>query len=426
MSFDQRILEVRGGQATPASISLTVGTPLTPVSIGSEGMWRVEGPGTLPIHAYVYFDGTVLFVQSADDGQPVTINRKKVSTTWTEVNCPSALELGGVSILYQLEQEFEGDPATVATPIEEIANDMRERGLLPPSAPSLVDAEPATVMSGDIRSFQGLAPMRVPPVPPASASQGVPLDRPSAGRSMRGAVVTRDDAESTTFNPLDNSSARLGDVLGSSASMGRLPNPLVNPSISGSFQAQPNLGASGAFGVPSGPFTSPLVPTGSTPPALIGELLKPPPKPEAPKEYNGLWDRFKKEWTSFSNVKRITMVLFIPGLFSAWQLMMEDPLPEAPKKKKTKPTSSAVSADAGPAMAETSDSSVLGSAVPVASALAQLPTDGKSLERFAIDAVANGNYLDAARYYEMLAEKSGDNKAFAEAARIMRKRATKK
>lgn len=242
---------------------------------------------------------------------------------------------------------------------------------------------------------------------------------------MRGAVVTRDDAESTTFNPLDNSSAKLGEVLGSSASMGRLPNPLVSPSLSGSFQAQPSLGSSGAFGVPSGPFTSPLVPTGSTPPALMSDMLKPPPKPEEKKKYDGFWDRFKNEWSSFSNVKRITVVLFIPGLYSMWQLLTDEPMQEV-KKKKAKTVVSATASDAGSAAAEAGDGAVQGFTIPAASALPPLPTDGKSLERFAIDAVANGNYLDAARYYEMLAEKSGDNKAFAEAARIMRKRATKK
>ncbi|NOU26845.1 MAG: hypothetical protein HOO96_02970, partial [Polyangiaceae bacterium] len=94
-------LELRRGIGEPSFIPLSAGKELT---IGRRGMWRVEAAGVLDVHAYVYFDGASLFVQSHDASAPVRVNGQDVGTDWLPLDRSCDIEIAGALVGYAAEQ----------------------------------------------------------------------------------------------------------------------------------------------------------------------------------------------------------------------------------------------------------------------------------------------------------------------------------
>ncbi len=78
-------------------MQLKAGTPADAFSIGTGGSWQIAGPGLAATHAYLYFDGTTLFVACAP-GAIVQLGREAVTTDWKVVPIPAEIRLGGVSL----------------------------------------------------------------------------------------------------------------------------------------------------------------------------------------------------------------------------------------------------------------------------------------------------------------------------------------
>ena len=78
------VIEIETGIGEPAFIPLSMGQELQPISVGKKGMWRIESPRVLDVHAFVYFDGTSLFLQSADESQAASVDGYRVGKAWTE------------------------------------------------------------------------------------------------------------------------------------------------------------------------------------------------------------------------------------------------------------------------------------------------------------------------------------------------------
>ena len=172
-------IEVRIGRGDPSAMSLNPGTVLDPTSIGKTGMWRVEGPGVLDVHGYIYYDGKALYVQSADDKSPLMVNKHRVSTAWTEVKPGSTIEVGRAELFYRAGAASADADATVARPMTGMPgqeDDPDSTKPKRPSNPTMMDA-------------QGPKP-------------GAPLFRPGAG-----AFVNRADDESTRLRPMDEGNA---------------------------------------------------------------------------------------------------------------------------------------------------------------------------------------------------------------------------
>ncbi len=96
MSTNLRI-EVRAGDAERKQVDFTPGEPAEPFSVGSAASWVVRGDGVVGVHAYLYFDGTTLFVSSVG-GAPVTMAGRSVGTDWEPVDVPMNIHVGGVKL----------------------------------------------------------------------------------------------------------------------------------------------------------------------------------------------------------------------------------------------------------------------------------------------------------------------------------------
>src|SRR5690606_30639942 len=52
-------------------------------------------------HAFVYFDGTSLFLQSADETSSASVDGYKVGKAWTELHAPCKIEIGAARLRYR-------------------------------------------------------------------------------------------------------------------------------------------------------------------------------------------------------------------------------------------------------------------------------------------------------------------------------------
>jgi hypothetical protein len=95
------VIEIETGIGEPAFIPLTMGQELQPISVGKKGMWRIESARVLDVHAFVYFDGTSLFVQSADESQAASVDGYRVGKAWTELHAPCKIEIGAARLRFR-------------------------------------------------------------------------------------------------------------------------------------------------------------------------------------------------------------------------------------------------------------------------------------------------------------------------------------
>src|SRR5262245_28687981 len=104
------VIEVETGIGEPALIPLTMGQELQPISIGKKGMWKVESAGVLDVHAFVYFDGTALFLQSADESASASVDGYRVGKAWTELHPPCKIEIGAARLRFRSIRDEIGVP----------------------------------------------------------------------------------------------------------------------------------------------------------------------------------------------------------------------------------------------------------------------------------------------------------------------------
>jgi hypothetical protein len=87
-------LEVVVGAASPPAVTLRAGEPRDVFSVGFEGSWSVAAEGIAAVHAYFVFDGTELFVASADAARPAMMGGAAVPVEWVPVPVPGDILLG--------------------------------------------------------------------------------------------------------------------------------------------------------------------------------------------------------------------------------------------------------------------------------------------------------------------------------------------
>ena len=109
------VIEIETGIGEPAFIPLSMGQELQPISVGKKGMWRIESPRVLDVHAFVYFDGTSLFLQSADEQNAASVDGYRVGKAWTELHAPCMIEVGSARLRYRsLIAEADNQPTQMA------------------------------------------------------------------------------------------------------------------------------------------------------------------------------------------------------------------------------------------------------------------------------------------------------------------------
>ena len=110
------VIEIEAGIGEPAFIPLSMGHELQPISVGKKGMWRIESPRVLDVHAFVYFDGTSLFLQSADEQNAASVDGYRVGKAWTELHAPCTIEVGSARLRYRsLIADADNQPTMMAT-----------------------------------------------------------------------------------------------------------------------------------------------------------------------------------------------------------------------------------------------------------------------------------------------------------------------
>lgn len=163
------LLEARNARAMPLTIELRTGTTLDPLSVGRNGTWLLDAAGVLIQHAFLYFDGEQLFVQSTDPHVPVVLAGRPIPTQWTRVNAPCSLVFGACTIEYQRVQ-----PAPMR---EESAPSEPGPDTVPGEPPSVVATLPQLGLPDSERTEVGPPPVArianaAPPAPAAPHTAG--------------------------------------------------------------------------------------------------------------------------------------------------------------------------------------------------------------------------------------------------------------
>ena len=477
------VIEIEAGIGEPAFIPLSMGQELQPISVGKKGMWRIESPRVLDVHAFVYFDGTSLFVQSADDANAASVDGYRIGKAWTELSAPCKIEIGLARLKFRSLIVDDDSATQIAT-------------AAPVTSPFRNGSQPGNSM-----------PVAVAPPP---------LSFPKTERPFRPGELAHQTDESTRFAPLDTSSGNHPRL-----SSGSHPPPLVNsgpmmvqgpmaeppvqplqfpqammgegpqmapqapgsvpgqgqpqpPTPPGSYPGQsypghppyPNGGATGPYVLPNGmaPNGMPMNGMYTHPPGPLDVLQPgmPGQAPPPPKAYDKL--RAALGGTSPITAGAGILIIIAGALF----VFDDDALP--PKRAQAKANASATATVPSPVvgsvvMAPDAGAVVTGGAItggqppwppgvpcpppnwPAGTPLPCTPISGSAiasavdagaptarpdppsrngkgstptLERQAVDFVASGDTAKAAAAYEELVRRDPNNRVYAEAARILR------
>jgi hypothetical protein len=191
------VIEIESGIGEPAFIPLSMGQELQPISVGKKGMWRIESPRVLDVHAFVYFDGNSLFVQSADEANGANVDGFRIGKAWTELRAPCTIEVGLARLRYR--SLLAEDQATQAA-------------ATPPVSPPQPGGAP-----GSNRPQPGASiPVAVAPAAPGqhlATGPNQPITFPKAERPFKPGEFSSNVDESTRVAPLDaggGSTGRMG------------------------------------------------------------------------------------------------------------------------------------------------------------------------------------------------------------------------
>jgi hypothetical protein len=332
--------------------------------------------GILNVHAYLYFDGQALFVQSADDDNPALVDGRAVGRDWTPVNMPCTISLAAARLVFREADAaptdetlalLDQDRTVMRSPGDTTARDEEDRTLaVGPEGDQ--DRTVATRLPDELRVPGSMppganaTPTRPPPPgrPMPTGGQQYPSNRPFPP----GAFATSPDAgESTRLQPIDDPEPE-GEAtrivpLGETPPMGA-PNARALP-----FRPAPVRPAAGnrwAGGQPPpsqsvsdiqeelstipkdvlhralptdpppGPRESPLGTTANGPPAgpPAGLLNVPPPPPPVVVKEPSFGERAAKEWKETPPIKKVLLFLMPLLLPAVWVLFSNDPPPPRP------------------------------------------------------------------------------------------------
>jgi hypothetical protein len=142
------VIEIREGAGEPRLVELPLGVERAPFGVGTDGSWRVRAEGVLGTHAYLYFDGQALFVQSADETNPAKVDGRSIGGTWTSLTPPCTLSLGGARLYFHSEGRLGDDDRTIprqrsAAPAQPMAGARWAAAQAVQATPRKVDPKPA-------------------------------------------------------------------------------------------------------------------------------------------------------------------------------------------------------------------------------------------------------------------------------------------
>jgi len=408
-----------------------------PFSVGTAASWAVRADSIADVHAYLYFDGTTLFVASVQ-GAPVSMAGRSVGADWEPVEVPMNIHVGGAKLAVRgptsnrAGQEAPRRQADVAVPDED------EKTHFQP-VPNTVRRGPkgAALSPGPAA---GSAPPSAPESPPDSEATVVqrPDDlqkRLNATRPQPPAAEFPPESERTRFAPVQaRAPAQPAPAAGqpaANAAMAVLPSPSSSSPEPATRRA------------PFGPAGTPMAPGASMAPGFVVQHGQAPPAAPAPGQQvqpgGGSLQKLKaqglKAWREASFPQKAILVLLPPAFIAMFSLMGGQP----EQTSGTAPSASAASAKSVAAQASGPPSAVsakprspvapsaVASATPSSTAPAAPRAKaqkagshaGKSQERLAVDAVMEGNYAEAMKKYQALAAAHPDQPVFKKAVQIL-------
>jgi hypothetical protein len=290
------VIEIESGIGEPAFIPLTLGQELQPISVGKKGMWRVEGARVLDVHAFVYFDGNALFLQSADEASAALVDGYRVGKAWTELHAPCRIEVGAARLRFRSligDSDAAANAATIAASAPPVK--------APPGGPGGGGGAPTpgTIPGGHGAPAQqsgGHARAAPPPARPAAGAPPEPMTFPKPERPFAPGALAHgaDQDESTRIAPLESTGASrsmpavprepprepprpaagrpVEEDLSTRPEAARAAKPAtgqVQAIGTGPYAAQPQMGMQPGMGQPSmPPMVQGVMPVGSMPPGM--------------------------------------------------------------------------------------------------------------------------------------------------------------
>ena len=251
------VIEIETGIGEPAFIPLTLGQELQPISVGKKGMWRIESARVLDVHAFFYFDGTALFLQSADESASASVDGYRVGKAWTELHAPCTIEVGAARLRFRSLIATAQAPARAQVD-DQAATEMHQRPPVQAAAPG-----------GGPPPLPRPAAGAPPPVPKSAE----PVSFPKAERPFKPGEFSSSapQDESTRIAPLESTGSR-PNLGGSVVSMA--PRPAAGRSV----EDENRLNRTG-HGPPA---TTGMPPMQSSPPGMGPPGMGPPPMMGAP------------------------------------------------------------------------------------------------------------------------------------------------
>ena len=420
------------------------------MSLGKVGSWPIDAPNVLDVHAYLYFDGRALFVQSADAGNPAKGNGQAIATTWQQIEIPCTLEIGKARLVYRLLQEdAEGDEDKT------IAQAVKVPDVPPPqfragagafsNRNSGPDSDATRIQSMDTGPRQP-DPTVVSPLEAGTPSAGVPMARPAAGMPagprFGGAPMMSGGAPAPP--PPAPGYQGFGSVqvaMGGPQPMNQtLQQPMQSP-----LAGQPQYGMppqmmggqmQGQMGQMQGqngpmPMGGMGMPQGPGPHAETGKIQPPP---------NGFKEQLDKaiaDWKAMPPIRKIIIGSFPGVAILAYMMLTDQPQPQMVQRPMPPPSASVTTTTTTttpppPTTPVYTPPPVTSYTPPPNTSASTTASTGKepppmtkgarTLERQAIDLAMQGQYAKAAELYDQLAAQHPDNLAFKEAAFLLRQR----
>jgi hypothetical protein len=385
-------ISLLSGRSDRPTLTFTPGTPTNPVSVGSDGQWRVSGDGVEPVHIYLVFDGRQVHVALAAPGSGAQLAGARVGADWTLAPVPCELRFGGACLILRYA------PRPVSAQEERT---MHDGGAL------LLAAQRAAASAGAPSALQ--APQLGAQYPTARPAAGAPA---GLGRTL----------------PLKGAPAR---VLDAHEEATTLRAPRVGPEH-GAQPANEPLQQEVTRIAPQ-----PLAPRATRPEPAPGTLAPvPPPAPAAAPSTARAAAGALAYWRDASPVKKTTLVLMPFALVGSYVIFQDapQPAPRAATPSSAAARQTAVVHDAG-TVAAVATTEVAGEgsgdspATPPAASSSDPRTEParpaagrRTAERAALDAVAAGSFDEASKLYADLATAHPDDPAYKEATRILREK----
>jgi hypothetical protein len=376
-SSTTHVIEIESGIGEPAFIPLTLGQELHPISLGKKGMWRIESARVLEVHAFVYFDGTSLFIQSADESAAAFVDGYRVGKAWTELHPPCKIEIGAARLRFRSLSDPASDRDPMETqrrPLEGVARDSRA-----PRTSRIAQEEEPLASPKNERPFKPGELSSAPP--PNEPPRAPPMSLRSGGG---GTVVTARSDDPASRSSADDS--RLGRA------GARAAHDPPEPDAPGTTPTTPDMTLAMGRGRAVMPPGVPMQPGMAIPPGMPmqpgpyaqaypgppaqggmpnvgygsvtgGQTGGPPSPPERSIPY------YLAKYKELSGVQRLLLILAPFSLLAAAYLLLFDDAAEPPTR-----VASQLDAGAEAAVAVTTKVPTTGLPPPLSAPLSATPT----------------------------------------------------